>query len=267
MIKYQQENELQYGYNSITKETDYFEGMLMDFDVYKGREGEVLELLDETKEIAILLLEGKIEFEWENRKEIATRENVFDDEPYALHICKNTKVTIYFLQESEIGIQKTTNEKIFESKLYTPEQCVENIFGKTGMDGTAKRLVRDIFNYSNAPYSNMVLGEVITLPGKWSSYPPHSHNQPEVYFYKFTKKQGFGAGYVGENVYKIKHNSALLIKGDVSHPQTSAPGYGMYYCWMIRHLEQNPWTTRENEEAHLWLLEEDAIIWKPKKEL
>ena len=266
MIKYQKNGELSYGYTSITKENDFSENMLMDIDIYRGKKDEKLEVLEPEKEVAVLLLEGEVEFQWEEHKLLAKRENVFDFEPYALHVCSHTKIVLEFHEDSEVLIQKASNNRAFSSKMYTPDQCVENIFGETGMQGTAKRLVRDIFNYDNAPYSNMVLGEVITLPGKWSSYPPHSHEQPEVYFYKFTKKQGFGAGYVGEQVYLIKHNSALLIKGGVTHPQTAAPGYGMYYCWMIRHLEQNPRTSREYDKEHLWLLEEDQTIWEPKKE-
>lgn len=264
MIKYQPNNELVNGFNTVVREEDHTQNMLMDFDIYKGKKGEKIEIYNLTKEIAVILFQGKIKIRWENQEYKAERGNVFDFGPYVLHVCRNKKIEVEFLEETEIGIQKTTNEKEFDSKLYTPKDCVDSIFGKEGMDGTARRLVRDVFKYENAPYSNMVMGEVITYPGKWSSYPPHSHPQPEVYFYKFTKPQGFGAGFVGENVFKIKDNSSLLIEGGLTHPQTSAPGYGMYYCWMIRHLENNPWTKRIDDEAHTWLLDPNAKIWPNK---
>lgn len=38
----------------------------------------------------------------------------------------------------------------------------------------------------------------------------------------------------------------------------------MYFCWMIRHLDNNPWVDRVIEKEHEWLLEPDAKIW-PKK--
>lgn len=265
MIKYQPENELANGFNIVTREEDYTQNMLMDFDVYVGQKGEKLKIHNETKEIAIILFKGKIKFYWEKKEVAAERENVFDFGPYVLHVCKGKEIVIEFFERTEIGIQKSTNEKEFESKLYSPKDCVDHIFGKEGMDGTARRLVRDVFKYENAPYSNMVMGEVITFPGKWSSYPPHSHPQPEVYFYKFTKPQGFGAGFVGDNVFKIKDNSSLLITGGLTHPQTSAPGYGMYYCWMIRNLEGNPWTKRIDDEAHTWLFDPKAKIWPNNK--
>ena len=45
---------------------------------------------------------------------------------------------------------------------------------------TAQRQVNTIFDYDTAPYSNMVLGEVINDRGNWSGYLPHYHPQPEV---------------------------------------------------------------------------------------
>jgi 5-deoxy-glucuronate isomerase len=126
--------------------------------------------------------------------------------------------------------------------------------GETQWEGTAKREVLTIFDYQNAPYSNMVIGEVITKAGRWSSYIPHSHPQPEVYYYKFDKPQGFGASFIGDQVFKAADGSAACIPGGLTHPQTSAPGYNMYYCWMIRHLPKLPWTTRDNDPVHEWLL-------------
>jgi 5-deoxy-glucuronate isomerase len=184
------------------------------------------------------------------------RNDVFTKGPFCLHVCKEIDVIITAVIDSEIIVQSTTNEKVFDAKLYSPADCTIQLMGDLQWEGTAKREVLTIFDYHNAPYSNMVLGEVITKAGRWSSYIPHSHPQPEVYYYKFDRKQGFGASFIGDDVYKITDGSASSIPGGLTHPQTSAPGYNMYYCWMIRHLEDNPWTTRENDPKHIWLLEE-----------
>ncbi len=37
-----------------------------------------------------------------------------------------------------------------------------------------------------------MIGEDIHYPGKWAGFPSHYHEQPEIYFYKFDKDQGFG---------------------------------------------------------------------------
>lgn len=264
MLITHRDNELSYGYNAITEEDGKHSNMLMDFGVYKMRAGEKFEILEGEKEAALILFNGRVRISWNGESREVERGNCFDDGPYVLHVSKETKVDVEFLKESELGVQKTTNEKVFEAKFYTPEECKDNIFGDGLMNGTARRMVRDVFNYHNAPYSNMVMGEVITYPGRWSSYPPHSHEQPEIYFYKFTKPQGFGCSIIGNDIYKIKENSTAVIPGDLVHPQVAAPGYGMYYCWMIRHLEGNPWTERVDDPDHVWLHERDAVIWPEK---
>lgn len=231
--------------------------MLMDIVVRKMKLGEQVTLLENKKETAILLLEGKINLKWENNYADVKRENVHTQNPYCLHAAKENKVVITALEDSEVLIQCTENERQFESKLYTPEDVKIQYSSLELWDSTAARQIRTIFDYSNAPYSNMVIGEVVSYPGRWSSYIPHHHPQPEVYYYKFDKPQGFGACFIGDEVYKVTDGSSTIINGGYVHPQATAPGYRMYYCWMIRHLEGNPWTDRIDEEAHKWLLDEN----------
>ena len=136
---------------------------------------------------------------------------------------------------------------------YRPEDCRDDIFGGDKLEGKMKRTVRTVFDYSNAPYSNMVNGEVINHQGGWSSYTPHHHPQPEVYFYRYERPEGFGACFIGDEVYKIKDGSCAAIPGGKTHPQVTAPAFPMYYCWMIRHLEGNPWNSRVVDERYLWI--------------
>ena len=242
------------GKKIVTRMDGKHSDMLMDITVCKLKAGEKFETLEDEKEVAILLTEGKVEFHWNNRCEVASRSDVFTEAPHCLHIPLKTKACIVAKEDSEILVQATTNDKEFESHFYTPSECKIELMGESQWEGTAKREVLTIFDYQNAPYSNMVMGEVITKAGRWSSYIPHSHPQPEVYYYKFDKPQGFGASFLGDEVYKVKDGSAACIPGGLTHPQTAAPGYPMYYCWMIRHLTKNPWTTRENDPDHIWLL-------------
>lgn len=230
--------------------------MLMDITVYRVKKGAAVGWLLEDKEIAVLLTEGKVTYSFEGREETAARKNVFEEAPYCLHACKGKQVTVVALEDSEIIVQATENDREFATVFYTPNECKIELMGGEQWEGTAKREVLTIFDYQNAPYSNMVCGEVITKAGRWSSYIPHSHPQPEVYYYKFEKPQGFGGCFIGDNVFKVTDGSAANIPGGLTHPQTAAPGYNMYYCWMIRHLDGNPWTSRDNDPAHTWLLEQ-----------
>ncbi len=252
---------LEWGYNEITNMKTKEQGMLMDIGLQKIKKDEKIRFLDETKETAFLLLSGKVAFKWADNLATAERASLFDENPSVLHVPKATEVVLTANEEAEVLIQKTSNADVFPAKFYSQTEIGCDIFGEQVWDDTARRMVRTVFDYNNAPYSNMVLGEVINFPGKWSSYIPHGHAQPEVYFYRFDKDSGFGAGFIGDEAYKIRHNSALCIPGGPTHPQAAAPGYPMYYCWMIRHLDNNPWTSRDNDPRYTWLLEKDVKIW------
>lgn len=257
-------NGLVKGYNEITNMESIGSDMLMDIGIYKMSAGEKATFLEDKKETAFSLYDGEVTFRWEGRTEAAKRTSLFDENPTVVHVAKGVEVILEATTDVEILIQKTTNDNIFESRFYRAEDCRSDIFGENVWGDTAKRVVRTVFDYGNAPYSNMVLGEVINAPGKWSSYIPHGHDQPEVYYYRFDKSQGFGAGFIGDELYKIVDNSALCIPGGPTHPQVTAPGYAMHYTWMIRHFDGNPWTSRVNDPQHEWLLDPNAEIWEPK---
>jgi len=249
------------GYNEIANTDTLRQDMLMDIGIQILDGGETLTLREEEKEAALLLLSGEVVFNWAGQADQASRKSLFDENPTVLHIPRQKQVSVTAIGNAELLIQKTVNSETFEPKLYLPADVVTDIFGENVWNDTARRMVRTVFDFDNAPYSNMVLGEVINYPGRWSSYIPHGHEQPEVYFYRFDRESGFGAAFLGDEVYKIQHNSAFFIPGGPTHPQVSAPGYAMYYCWMIRHLENNPWTARINDERYTWLIKKDVSIW------
>lgn len=229
--------------------------MNMNIKVKYLKGGEKISLCDDKNETAVLLLGGEVVFEYNGNKVSGKRENPFDMKPYCLHVSKNTAFTVTATADSEIIIQQTDNDKEFPAVFYNPESCLYQEFGKGQWDGAGHRVVSTMFDPDNAPYSNMVLGEVFNKPGRWSSYPPHHHPQPEVYYYRFDKPQGFGACFNGDDVYKSVDGSFCTIHNGQDHEQVVAPGYTMYYVWMIRHIDGDTWykTTRIVSPEHEWL--------------
>lgn len=233
--------------------------MQMTIFAKQMHKGEVLSVCDGCCETAILLIRGKVSFVWQGNEETASRENAFEKKPYCLHIPKNIAAKITALDDAEVLVQQTENEKDFGCRFYKPADILYQEFGVGQWNGAGHRIVSTIFDYDNAPYSNMVLGEVFNKPGCWSSYPPHHHPQPEVYYYQFNPTQGFGACFNGETAYKSEHGDACFIHDGEDHQQVTAPGYEMYYVWMIHHTKGDPWfkTTRFTAAAHEWLLQDD----------
>ena len=257
--------QLKHGYNAMTtRESD----MLMDIGYQEMDENEIVEFEDPLQETAFVITTGDVEICWNGKKELMHRESRLDENPYCLHVPHGVKVVVKALKKSELLIQKTLNDRDFEPVFYRPKDVQADVFGGGVWQGTAERTVRTIFDYDNAPYSNMVNGEVIMTPGCWTGYTPHNHPQPEVYTYKVDRPQGFGCAFIGDNVFKIEDNTWSEISGGYMHPQCAAPGYAIWYSWMIRHLDGDPWKkTRNDLPEHTWLLEPDADskIWQPHK--
>ena len=259
MTYFNKNAELKQGYNPyIDLDTDDM-GTLMDVGLLVMEEGDTFTFDEAGKEIAVLLFAGKVTYAWDDKVVEADRPDCFHYEAYCLHACKGTKVTLTAQAHSELYIQKTYNDKTFDAVMYDPSNIDVELKGYNGeLKGAMQREIKTFFDLSNAPYSNMVLGEVLNHPGKWSSYPPHHHPQPEVYFYRFDYPDGFGAGFANGEIYKTGHNGLAVINHGF-HSQCTAPGYAMCYAWGIRHLDGDPWDkTRIDDKEHAWLWEADA---------
>ena len=228
-------------------------------------------ILDEkvTKESVWVLLDGAARCIWESpdgdQRHDVSRASLFDEAPAALHVATGTRVRIEAQSARvEWAVVRTANDRAFAPRLFAPTEIVPEYRGDGLAQGTCLRNVRLIFDRKARPESNLVIGEVVNYPGRWSSYPPHHHAQPEIYHYRFTSPQGYGHGEVGESVYKVRQHDTLRIPGNHDHAQVSAPGYGMYYLWIVRHLESAAYAGFEFAPEHAWLLDPHATIWAPK---
>lgn len=254
------------GFRPISEQHGANSEMLFDFGILKMNAGDIRESHEE-RERAWLLIEGKIEYAWEGQMYTAERYSCFDEQPFVLHVPKDVPVSIRALEKSELCVQKVDNGKVFPSRLFDKNDVRNDVFGGGTLNETSIRTVRTIFDGEIAPESNMVLGEVINHPGKWSSYPPHDHPQPEIYHYRFFPRQGFGVSLLDDDAHIIKNGDSSLIHPGKTHSQVAGPGYAMYYIWMIPHLPNDRWlpTTRYFRNEHKWLLKDNVSIWPERK--
>lgn len=242
------------GVKTLTEINGKNADMLMDITVYRLVKGDKKAFCESDKETAFLLTDGEIRFKCGDIDETAVRKDVFDDLPTCLHVCKGETVTVVAEDNCEFIYLATVNERLFPAKLYRKEDVICSVSCEGMWENTAVRDVNTIFDYDNAPYSNLVVGEVLARQGRWWSYVPHYHPQPEVYYYKFNRPEGFGACFIGEEAHTVKDGSAGCFIGGKTHVQVTAPGFPMYCCWMIRHLDGNPWKkTRIVDPRYEWL--------------
>ncbi|MDR0357149.1 MAG: 5-deoxy-glucuronate isomerase [Clostridiales Family XIII bacterium] len=232
-----------------------YRDMLMDIRVYRlERESETTFFSLDDEQI-VLLLTGEADYAWKGTIEAARRDSLFEEGPYLLHVPKGVAVTVFAHENAEVLVQKTENEGDFDPVFFKPADVRSSISGKGLFEDRATRIVRTAVDYENAPYSKLVIGEIITESGGWSSFIPHDHPQPEVYYYRYERPEAFGAQFIGDEVFKIENHSFSALPGGKTHPCVTAPGYRLWTCWMIRHFDDAPWTERVDDPRYLWQTE------------
>lgn len=213
------------------------------------------------KESVFLLVDGAATIRWSGGREEVSRRSLFDEAPFVLNVPRDVEVTIE--GASEWALARTTNERVFPARFYRPADVPPEYRGAGLAQGACLRNVRTVFDNGTREDSNLVVGEVVNFPGRWSSYPPHTHPQPEIYHYRFSEPAGFGHAELSEQVFKVRSGDTLKILDGATHAQVSAPGYAMYYIWIVRHLEGARYTGFTFEEAHRWVLDPARQGWQP----
>ena len=153
------------------------------------------DVLNETAgtETAWLLMQGEIHGTAGEKPFALRRTSLFDEAPSCIHVAAGTSVTIEADSGCELTVYRCGNRRAFAPRVIEPGEVPNEHRGAGQVAGRCLRFVRTIFDGSTAPAeADLVLGEVVTLPGGWSSYPPHHHAQPEIYYYRFAPEHGYG---------------------------------------------------------------------------
>jgi Uncharacterized enzyme involved in inositol metabolism len=130
--------------------------------------------------------------------------------------------------------------------------------------GNWKRSVRTMLGPEH-PAGRLLLGETINPPGNWSSYPPHKHDveRPpeevrleEVYLFKVDPPSGFGVQiqYVNGDAkaFTVGNDDVAVIR-EGYHPVVAAPGYSLYYLWVM--AGEGRQMIAYLDPAHAWVAE------------
>ncbi len=103
--------------------------------------------------------------------------------------------------------------------------------------------------HSTANVGRLILGEVASEVGEWSSFPPHKHDVDdlpteadlqEIYLFKIDPDTGFAfqgvydlADEETRNLaYVVRHHDVVAIPRGY-HPVAVAPGHRVYYYWVL----------------------------------
>jgi 5-deoxy-glucuronate isomerase len=258
-VKYTNRKSFEKGYNAIVSSVLNPEMMGLDFGVVSMTSGDKMRFCYD-QEVVYDLVMGRITFSWEDRSEEAERSDCFHHGATLLHVPHGTTVYVEcWSEKAEIAVCRTENAKDFQARLLKPDDCLcaNEERGAGQMNECSTRIVRTFFDRSSCPDTNFFIGEVVHFPGKWSSYPPHQHVEPEMYFYKFLPENGYGLAEYGDDAYKIRNNDLMGMPANVTHSQVAAPGYAEYYLWCIRLRDKENIVTTFVKE-HQWVTAPDA---------
>ncbi len=217
--------------------TDRPAGPGMGFGILRLRRGEKFPDTAGTERV-YMLLSGSVDFRWKGGSFAAARASMVEEAPSSLRIGGAETLEVAALSETaELAVFTASKTSGFPI-LSIPARNVRTAsLSPAKLDGTADRRIRTVIDDANAPGSSLTMGEVVNLPGRWSSFPPHHHSQIELYHYRFFPEGGFGFCGLGDDAFIVRDGDTVVIPPGLTHPQVAAPGCSMIYLWAIRHLD------------------------------
>lgn len=215
----------------------------MSFLVRRLAAGQVWEAPATQEETGLVVLGGRCQADWgDGKKPLGERDHVFAGLPYTLYLPPGAGVRLEAVTACEIAVCRVPADSGHEPKIITPEDVVVSLRG----GGNASRQIVDIIPPS-FPAEKLIVVEVYTPSGNWSSFPPHKHDVhdlpaeadlDEIYYYRMESP----AGYAHQRLYTpdgkrdltltIHDGDTVLIR-DGYHPVVAGHGYNVYYLNFI----------------------------------
>ena len=226
-------------------------------------------------ELALVVLSGVMSVESNRGKwrEVGGRENVFAGPPHALYLPRQTDFTVTANMAVEFALAWVASEQDYPPRLVTPADVPVEIRG----GDHATRQINGILP-PGFPCQRLVVVEVYTPGGNWSSYPPHKHDVhtvaadgtitqadlEEIYYYKFDNPAGFAfqhiytdetsplqqAGTPIDSIVLAHNNDAVMIP-EGYHPVSSPVGYTTYYLNILAGSAQS--LANYEDPRHAWV--------------
>ena len=244
------------------------------FEVFKLKSGQFLKQETADREVCLVLVTGKARVKtahksWEKLGErdsvFTNSSNLISNRPFAVYVPSKDQFFIEALTDLELAICSAPGNGTFPARLIKPDDMSFENRGK----GTNTRHICNILP-ETADADSLLVVEVITPNGNWSSYPPHKHdsdNLPEesfleeTYYHRINPSQGFAFqrvytddGSIDETMTVKNHDVVMVPRG--YHPVGAPHGYDLYYLnvmagpkrvWRFHDDKEHEWIAKERE--------------------
>lgn len=209
------------------------------FEVRALAAGEILSTEADGNERAFVPLAGSFKASVDGRDyEFGGRASVFDGLGHCLYVPRDTAVTLVAPQGGEIALACAPAKTRYNVVLVTPDDVPLDVRGA----GNATRQIGNLMPPS-FPADRLLIVEVWTPGGNWSSYPPHKHEHDtdveaqleETYYYRLRDPEN---GWAIQRVYSPEKDFELtgpVRDGDIClipwgyHTTAAAHGHDLYY--------------------------------------
>lgn len=233
------------------------------FKVLKLEPGEGAGGGDAGREACIIVLSGRCDVEVgaQRFENIGQRMSVFEDAPpAAVYAPAGALYAITARTVVEIAIGSAPGAGGGEARLIPADRISRETRGQ----GTNTRYVRNILPETERADS-LLIAEVITPGGNWSSYPPHKHDRlaepeeshlEEVYYHRLNPPQGFAFQRVYtddrslDETVSVEDGDVVLVPRGY-HPVGAPHGYDLYYLNIMAGPKRT-WIFN-NDPAHAWI--------------
>jgi 5-deoxy-glucuronate isomerase len=214
--------------------------------------------LPRPEERCLILLRGTFDIRWDDDTHtVGPRADVFSSYPHAVYLPPRTRFRLVARQRCEIADARVASTRQLSPRLIRPEDCGYEIRG----GGNATRQIVDIMPPA-FPADRLLVCEVFTPGGNWSSYPPHKHdvdNPPrevdleEIYYFRYADPNGYGFHRVytqrRDETVRVTHGDVVAVR-DGYHPFVTAYGYDAYYLNVLAGTRRSMAASDDPQYAH-----------------
>jgi 5-deoxy-glucuronate isomerase len=212
------------------------------FTVYRLVRGQTLRGEAHGRETALVVLSGvgHAELNGQTVGQIGERLSVFENTtPYALYLSEDASYQVECTSPGmEIAVARApTTHRHLPARVIRPEEISVELRG----EGNTLRRIQHILD-TDQEAERLIVVEVITPAGNWSSFPPHKHdteNPPheayleETYYHHLQPTDGFAFQRIytddGFDETVAVHDGELVLVPKGYHVVSAAPGFDLYY--------------------------------------
>src|SRR6056300_225185 len=239
------------------------------FGLYKLKAGEIAAEVTGEREVILVMVEGKaaIKAAGKDWGILGDRMNVFEKSPpHCLYVPNDQDWSLVAETDCTVAVCTAPGKGGHEARRIGPDNITLTQRGK----GNNTRYINNIAMEAEDYCDSLLVTEVFTPDGNWSSYPSHRHDEDdypnmtyleETYYHRINPAQGFALqrvytedGSLDEVMAVQDHDVVLVPRGH--HPCGAPHVFELYYLNVMAGPLRK-WRFKADPDVE-WIMERDA---------